>query len=355
MKPMKPRITDNLSNWFRRSRQELPWRGSSDPYAIWLSEVMLQQTRIATVIPYWTRFMKCYPDPASLAAAPIEEVLEMWAGLGYYSRGRNLHDAAKMIVEEYGGLFPEDPEQVRRLPGVGEYTTAAICSIAFQQPLAVIDGNVERVLCRVHRIDGDPKSGAARIAIAEAARDALDRHAPGDHNQAMMDLGRRVCTPRNPSCSDCPLAGECGALESGDVSRWPQPRKRRATEEQWWAAAVVVAADEVLLWPSDGELLKGQAGTPLVRLTGPEQDADPILELKFEEMGIPVPQVHGHGDLYQHAITYRKLQVRPLVYRWKGPVPPGVKRIPLHRADRVPALHRKAIAAAQQLLVGEPS
>jgi len=344
-------ITTALANWFRQSQQPLPWRGVGDPYAIWLSEVMLQQTRVATVIPYWNRFIKQFPDPAALAEAPLDEVLEMWAGLGYYSRGRNLHAAAKQIVELHHGSFPRDPQQIRQLPGIGEYTTAAICSIAFDVPMAVIDGNVERVLCRYLCLAGDHRKGATRTLLREAAEAALDRSHPGDHNQAMMDLGRTTCTPRSPDCSSCPLATGCGAYASGDPARWPLPKVRRAIEEQWWATAVVVTRQDVLLWPNSGELLNGHMGTPMVRLDGPDDDAKFELLRLFKTLAIDAPELIGHADRFQHSITHRKLQVSPLVYRWNRSIPEGVKLLPFDAAHRVPALHRKAIDATKELLL----
>ncbi|MDE0959271.1 MAG: A/G-specific adenine glycosylase [Planctomycetota bacterium] len=348
---MVAQISTALADWYRPEVQKLPWRGVGDPYAIWLSEVMLQQTRVATVIPYWNRFMKKFPDPAALAQAPLGEVLEMWAGLGYYSRGRNLHAAARQIVELHDGSFPRDPQRIRQLPGIGEYTTAAICSIAFDEPLAVIDGNVERVLCRYLCLDGDHRKGVARTRLRDAAQEALDRTHPGDHNQAMMDLGRTICTPRSPDCSSCPLAKGCGAYASGDATRWPRPKIKRATEEQWWATAVVVTRQGVLLWPNSGELLTGHMGTPLVRLDGPDSDADLELRKLFKTLALDLPELIGHADRFQHAITYRKLQVTPLVYRWNRSTPEGVKLLALDAADRVPALHRKAIEASKELLL----
>ncbi|MEE2888927.1 MAG: A/G-specific adenine glycosylase [Planctomycetota bacterium] len=351
---MVRKITTAVGDWFRQSHQQLPWRGVKDPYAIWLSEVMLQQTRVTTVIPYWNRFMKNYPDVQTLARAPRDEVLELWAGLGYYSRGQNLHKAAKMIVDDHAGQFPRDPEQVRKLPGIGEYTTAAICSIAFGQPLAVVDGNVERVLCRYLAIDGDPRKGDGRRRVQQAACDALDVDHPGDHNQALMDLGRSICTPRSPDCQRCPMASGCKARLSGQPTRWPQPRQKRTTEQQWWASAVVVQQQQVLVWTGEGELLGGHRGPPLVQLTGPEVDAEKLTREQLERLGIEDPLLLGHGDRFRHAITYRRLEIYPLLYQWNGEIPEGVSTIPIDRGDRLPSLHRKAIAAARELLLEVP-
>ena len=347
-------ITTAIGDWFRQSQQPLPWRGIGDPYAIWISEVMLQQTQVATVIPYWNRFIEKYPDPPSLSSASQEEVLEMWAGLGYYSRCRNLHAAARLIVTDHDGQFPRDPEQVRKLPGIGEYTTAAICSIAFDESLAVVDGNVQRVFCRYLGIDGDPRRGDAKRSVHEAADAALDHDHPGDHNQAMMDLGRSICTPRSPACQICPLGNGCVARASGEQTRWPQPRPKRATEEQWWASAVVMQGQQVLTWKGDGELLAGHRGPPLARLAGPGIHAEKMADRELRRFGIEGATPLGHGDRFRHAITHRRLQIYPLVYQFTGEIPEAATTIPIEEGGRLPALHRKSLAAARKLLLEEP-
>src|SRR5690242_9122262 len=185
-----------LLAWFRQFQRDLPWRRTKDPYAIWVSEIMLQQTRVAAVIPYYERFLERFPDIHSLAAAPQEEVLRLWSGLGYYSRARNLQKAAQHIVERHAGEFPRDVESVRALCGIGEYTEAAILSIAFGAKRAVLDGNVARVLARLEGIRGDLRESRRWKSLQNTATNLLDTESPGDWNQAMMELGATVCTPR---------------------------------------------------------------------------------------------------------------------------------------------------------------
>jgi A/G-specific adenine glycosylase len=201
-----------LLHWYEQNRRDLPWRQSTDPYAIWVSEIMLQQTRVAVVVERYQAFMARFPTLISLALAPEQEVLAVWSGLGYYRRARMLHKAAEFVASNLGGNLPVRAEQLRQLPGVGAYTAAAVASIAFNEPLAVIDGNVERVLCRVAGWEaGSRKGGGAtlRHQIEDLAGKLLDPARPGDFNQAIMELGATVCTPRNPQCLVCPLHEDC--------------------------------------------------------------------------------------------------------------------------------------------------
>ena len=347
---MTPPVPKRLLGWYSANQDEMPWRGCGDPYGIWLSEVMLQQTQISTVIPYWHKFMAHYPDIKALAAADEEAVLEDWAGLGYYSRGRNLHRAARQVMTDHAGQFPEDPEEIRSLPGIGEYTTAAICSIAFGKNLAVIDGNVERVICRHQTLSGDPRKGDTKVQLRQIANTWLCTDQPGDHNQAVMDLGRKVCTPRNPDCENCPIAEDCNAYASGDPHRWPQPKKRRPIEKQQWISALFICGEELLLFPGNTELLKGHRGPILSRVTQPDGNIEQALKRELKERTIPLQEILGYGDPYRHSITHRQLEVQPILCRWCGPIPEDVKKIVPHAAGKLPVLHRKAIESIMPLL-----
>ncbi len=201
-----------LLEWYVRNRRDLPWRKSSDPYAIWVSEIMLQQTRVAVVVDRYQKFMERFPTLIALALAPEQEVLALWSGLGYYRRARMLHKAAQFVAAHQGGNLPQRAEQLRTLPGIGAYTAAAVASIAHGEPVAVVDGNVERVLCRLAGWEaGSRKGGGAtlRRKIEDLVGRLLDPARPGDFNQAIMELGATVCTPRNPQCLVCPLAVDC--------------------------------------------------------------------------------------------------------------------------------------------------
>ena len=225
-----------ILRWYDSAKRDLPWRRTRDPYPIWLSEIMLQQTRVAAAVPYFERFLERFPDAAALAAAAESEVVAAWAGLGYYSRARNLHRAAKEIA---ASGFPRDYEGILELPGIGEYTAAAIASIAFGLPHAVLDGNVIRVLARVSAEEAPVASAAAKERLRALADRLLDRSRAGDYNQALMELGATVCLPRNPRCSECPVATMCEARRRGLADRLPVKAPR--------AKAVVIERELLLI------------------------------------------------------------------------------------------------------------
>ena len=224
-------FTGTILAWYARHGRDLPWRHGRDPYAIWLSEIILQQTRIAQGTAYWERFIKRFTTVKELAEASEDEVLRLWEGLGYYSRARNLHAAAQQIAA--AGGFPKTLEEIRKLKGVGDYTAAAIASIAFDIPAAVVDGNVYRVLARYYGIETPVGTTAAKKAFTALAQSLLPEKAPGDFNQAMMDFGALQCTPQNPDCLTCPLSATCQALSSGRVGQLPVKAPKTAVKERW--------------------------------------------------------------------------------------------------------------------------
>ncbi len=237
--PQLKTFQKQLLRWFRAHKRDLPWRASRDPYRVWLAEVMLQQTRIAAVMPYYDRFLKNLPDVEALANAPIAEVLKLWSGLGYYSRARNLHRAAKEIVQHRNGKFPRTLDAALELPGIGTYTAAAVLSIAFDVPLGVLDGNVARVLARLRAIRGDLREPRRWRELANTAQDLLACNAPGDWNQALMELGEVICTPQIPRCKICPVSKWCRAYRLGLANKIPAPRVKRATVRMRIAAAIL--------------------------------------------------------------------------------------------------------------------
>ncbi len=243
-----------LLAWFRRRKRDLPWRRTANPYCIWISEIMLQQTRVAAVVPYYERFLRRFPTARALARVKPSEVLRLWAGLGYYSRARNLHDAAKHIVAQHAGKFPRDLDAALALPGIGRYTAAAVLSIAYRDPLAVLDGNVARVLARLGAIRGDLHAPTRWRGLQELAQQILPARTPGDWNQAMMELGATVCTPRAPRCGECPLASRCEARRRGLQDEIPAARKKRATVKVRLAAAVLLDPERrtLLVRAADG-------------------------------------------------------------------------------------------------------
>lgn len=229
-----------LLEWYERHRRDLPWRGVESPYAVWVSEVMLQQTQVATVVDYYRRWMGRFPHIEDLAEADLEEVMELWAGLGYYRRARFLYESACRVVDEMQGRLPNTVEGLKKLKGIGPYTAGAIASIAFDQPAAVVDGNVERVLSRLRAVEGDPKSSANQKRYWSMAAQLVDRDAPGDFNQAVMELGATVCTPQRPACEVCPLRRHCRGFDSGEPGNYPGVARRSRQKPVSVATAVVV-------------------------------------------------------------------------------------------------------------------
>jgi A/G-specific adenine glycosylase len=237
------RIGDLLLAWYRRARRDLPWRATTDPYRIWISEIMLQQTRAQAVIPYYERFLARFPAVEALAAAPLEDVLALWAGLGYYSRARNLQKAAQAIA----GSFPRDYETIRALPGIGDYTAAAIASIAFGLPYAVLDGNVLRVVARVENDASDIAGARTRERFRAIAQNWLAADDPGHFNQALMELGATVCLPRKPLCLLCPIAAQCRARAEGTAAQLPVKLRKQAPVRLGGTLLVIRKGARILL------------------------------------------------------------------------------------------------------------
>lgn len=234
-----------LLDWFDRHRRDLPWRRTKDPYAIWLSEIMCQQTQVATAVPYWERFLARFPDVGALAAAPLDDVLALWSGLGYYARARNLHLAAKAVVEQHGGSFPSSLEGLLSLPGFGPYTAGAVGSIAMGLDTPLVDGNVARVLCRLE--GWELGAEAAREKAWEIAPELVAKGRAGDWNQALMELGATVCTPASPACDGCPLRPHCAAARRGEPAKYPLPKERRPRKLLRFAALAIRDGEAVLL------------------------------------------------------------------------------------------------------------
>ena len=297
-----------LLNWYDANRRDLPWRRTRDPYRIWLSEVMLQQTRVAAVLPYYDRFVEKFPSVEALAGADEQDVLAAWSGLGYYSRARNLHRAARQIRE--AGSFPRDYPAVRKLPGVGDYTAAAVASIAFNLPHPVLDGNVLRVLSRITAESGDLRSTGTRTRLGAQAGRLLDPARPGDFNQAMMELGATICVPKRPQCPLCPVARHCEARQQGLQHQLPILAKRGTNAR---------TTIEVLVIERRGKLLLRQRPAESRRLAG-------FWELP-EPAHLPEARVREEIGVFRHTIvntTYRISVMRgevskaPAGFAWIG-------------------------------------
>jgi len=248
-------FASRLVTWHQSNgRHDLPWQNTRDPYRIWLSEIMLQQTQVETVIPYYARFLDRFPDLATLAAASVDDVLGLWSGLGYYARGRNLHKAAQAIATLHHGRFPVDADTIATLPGIGRSTAAAIAAFAFGQRRAILDGNVKRVLCRVFGVEGFPGTSAVETRLWALAESLLPQ--PDDESsdaviatyiQAQMDLGATLCTRTRPACERCPFAADCVALQTGRVGVLPTPRPKKAIPKRHTRVALIIAENCVLL------------------------------------------------------------------------------------------------------------
>lgn len=325
------RLRRSLQRWYKTKRRPLPWRDGADPYQIWVSEVMLQQTTVATVIPYYQRFLAAFPTLCALSAAPEEQVLRAWSGLGYYRRARHLQAAARMVMAR-GGQIPRSSHELMELPGVGDYTAAAIASIAFGEPVPVVDGNVVRVLTRLFGLAGDPKRGETKRSITKWATQLLDAGAAGDSNQALMELGATVCKPRNPDCNACPWRRSCVARAAGEMERYPQLSPRRATITVLRVAALASRRDGAVLLtripagePNEGlwefpsaELGRGRAAT--ARSPWAEDLRDRAIDSLRRSRGLRVV-LGAEIARVRHSITHHRIEVVLLRAQIQGRLP----------------------------------
>jgi A/G-specific adenine glycosylase len=303
-------VAQALLDWYARERRQLPWRLSGDPYSVWISEIMLQQTQVATVIDYYERWMKRFPDVAALAAAETEDVLHAWQGLGYYSRARNLREAARQIVASFAGRLPESIAELRSLPGIGPYSAGAIASIAFGADEPVVDGNIVRVLTRLFCLTGDPKRAPLHGRIWALARALLPSGRASDFNQALMELGATCCTPRAPRCSLCPISAHCAALKQDRVQEFPHSSPRPSVLEERRAAAVVVRRGRVLVVqaPARSPRWAGMWQFPDVEL-GAEETPGARLEASVKRStGLAIEAGASIGKL-RHQVTRFRIDI----------------------------------------------
>ncbi len=278
-------IHDTLINWFAENRRDLPWRHNPTPYQVWLSEIILQQTRVNQGWDYYLRFVEKWPTVNDLANATEEEVLKMWQGLGYYSRARNLHQCAKQIVEQHGGQFPADFEKLKQLKGIGDYTAAAIASIAFDLPHAVVDGNVYRVLSRLFDIDTPININEGQTVFAKIADDLLNREQPGLHNQAMMEFGALQCTPKNPNCLLCPLQAQCLAFANQTVMQRPVKLQKLKVTTRYFNYLVFRIEGNVYLHKRSGnDIWKNLYDFPCIESENPMTVEEVIASEKFQQL-----------------------------------------------------------------------
>lgn len=313
MKHSKSQFHASLLEWYDEDARDLPWRRTDDAYCIWLSEIMMQQTRIEQGTPYYERFLERFPELNALAAATEEEVLKQWEGLGYYSRARNLHRTAKILVEQYDGIFPRDPEVLQLLPGIGKYTAGAIASIAYGVPVSVVDGNIKRVLARLYAIQESIDLSSVDKRLWELSAVVLNPRRPGDHNQAMMELGARICVPRNPLCASCPVQKHCRAFGAKLQDELPQrtPKKKIPHHEMVVAALVHEGNYLIVKRPSEG-FLGGLWEFPGDRIKKAETHEEALRRVGQEMLALEI-KAGGLVSVVRHAYTHFRVTLN--VYR----------------------------------------
>jgi A/G-specific adenine glycosylase len=332
--PLRQQVRDRLLAWAHAHRRDLPWRGERDSYRVWVSEVMLQQTRVETVIPYYRRFLSRFPTLRSLAEAELDDVLKAWEGLGYYARARNLHRAARRVMEHHGGQLPADRQTLLALSGIGPYTVGAILSLAFGQDAAVLDGNVRRVLSRLFAVDGDPRSAATRRKLWNLVEALLPPGQAGPFNEALMDLGATVCTPHDPRCADCPLSEGCQGHQSGDPDRYPTRVQRRPLPHYDVAAGVIWRGDQLLISKRHTDDLLGglwelpggtrESGETLEECLVREVREELGIEIAVGDLMMAVRHAYSHFRVTIHVFHCRYLSGQPQAlgcadWRWVRP------------------------------------
>ena len=303
--PCKPDgPTDLILNWYQKNKRDLPWRNTQDAYAIWVSEIMLQQTRVDTVIPYYKQFMSRFPDAAALAAASEDEVLPAWKGLGYYSRARNLHRAARILIDKYGGKFPRILKEALLLPGIGEYSAGAVLSIAYDLPVPAVDGNVLRVISRLNGLRQDIARNTTRKTVAQIVAGIMPADRAGDFTQALMELGALICIPLSPRCDACPVSSLCCAFRDGSQGEIPVKTGQKAALEISVHAALIRKGGRILMeHRQDQSLLSRMWGLPV--LLDPPEDMSEIPAVFMQKYGLallPGPCLGQCRHVFSHQI-----------------------------------------------------
>jgi A/G-specific adenine glycosylase len=336
-------LSQSLLHWYGQNKRPLPWRETCDPYKIWLSEVILQQTRVTQGTDYYHRFLVAFPEVQSLAAADEQEVLKLWQGLGYYSRARNMHHTAKEVVEKHNGIFPQSATGLKKLKGIGDYTAAAIASICFDEPTAVLDGNVARVISRLYAIDTPVDTNNGRTIITELANSLLDTNHPGTFNQAVMELGALVCTPKSPACNTCPLAFACEALKRKQIESFPvkTPKKTPTVRHlNYLVISFIKDREEFILMRkrTGNDIWKNMYDFPCIE-TGDASDTTDVLDrcVKSGLLG-GFPFIVKHvSDKYIHQLSHRRLLAKFIRIEVHG-VPTLRDNITFVREDKIAEL-----------------
>ncbi len=339
-------MQEELLQWYDRSRRDLPWRHTRDPYRIWLSEIMLQQTRVETVKGYYARFLELFPTVEDLACAPEEKVLKAWEGLGYYSRARNLQKAARVIMDRHGGVFPSSYEEILALPGIGPYTAGAIASIAFGLCAAAVDGNVYRVASRYFGVREDVGIPSVQKKIRQLVLQSIPSHRPGDFNQALMELGATLCSPGTPDCDLCPWCDRCDACQEGDADVLPIHEKKKPPKQMEMAVCLLTYRGRVWVTARQERMLHGLY---VFRLVEEETDPKRVQTLLGEE-GLKVRFVKEMGEA-RHVFTHRVWNMRILHFELDE-APADAVFVNREQMDALPfpAAMKAAVEAAHQIL-----
>ena len=333
-------FAEYLLRWYDKHARSLPWRGIHNAYHTWVSETMLQQTRVETVLSYYDRFISRFPTVEALAAAPEDEVLKLWEGLGYYRRARNLHKGARQVAEEFGGVMPCDVKELLKISGIGEYTAGAIASIAYDQPVPAVDGNVIRVVSRVRGIRENVGIPSVKRQITQAAAELVPQERPGDFNQAMMDLGATICVPGTPSCEKCPVAEMCDACREGDAEDIPELPRKNPPKVINYDLCLIFNGDRVLMRQRTETMLQGLWIYPMIE---EHHTAKQLPALVKRRLGLPVADVQPAGEA-KHVFTHQVWQMKIYTMQTTAEAPDGWRFVTMEEMEAltIPTAVKKA-------------
>ncbi len=341
-------FAEHLLRWYDEHARTLPWRGIHNAYHTWVSETMLQQTRVETVLSYYQRFIDRFPTVEALAAAPEDEVLKLWEGLGYYRRARNLHRGARQVAEELGGVIPSDVKELLKISGIGEYTAGAIASIAYDRCVPAVDGNVIRVVSRVRGIRENVGIPSVKRQITKAAAELVPQERPGDFNQAMMDLGATICVPGTPSCERCPVAGMCDACREGDAEDIPELPRKNPPKVIDYDLCLIYNGDRVLMRQRTETMLQGLWIYPMIE---EHHTAKQLPALVKRKLGLPVTEVQPVGEA-KHIFTHQVWQMKLYTMQTTAEAPSGWRFVTLEEMQQltIPTAVKKAVAVVRERL-----
>ncbi|MBQ8313719.1 MAG: A/G-specific adenine glycosylase [Oscillospiraceae bacterium] len=337
-----------LLRWYDQHARVLPWRGIHNAYHTWVSETMLQQTRVETVLAYFERFIRRFPTVEALAAAPEDEVLKLWEGLGYYRRARNLHKGAQQVVAEHGGVIPRDVKELMKISGIGEYTAGAIASIAYEQAVPAVDGNVIRVVSRVKGIRENVGIPSVKRRIAQEAAALVPENRPGDFNQAMMDLGATICVPGTPSCERCPVAALCDAYREGDAEDIPELPRKNPPRVIDYDLCLIFNGNRVLMRQRTETMLQGLWVYPMVE---EHHTAKQLPALVKRKIGLPVTDIQPAGEA-KHIFTHQVWQMKLYIMQTTAEAPAGWRFVTGAEMEKltIPTAVRKALVVVRKVM-----